>query len=392
MCDKATIERVRADLRKTLLPMDSLREKVFQSVDIAELLTPKDDIEFIRLAYRRILNRSASENCIQQWIVPLEKGSLTRVDVLMKLKQSKEGRRRNIQVLGLEMYAKDELKENPRKRRWWKRLISKLKLSRMSAEDVNNMTNLDRRVASLAADWLEVTENIEHQLRQLRSSANCGTLPSLPNLYIDEQSIAANDIAMHVQQMHAAMAQVQDATPPSSLEGILSEIGHYTDKSDVGQGVLRDWLIATDGVQDVIRGCRSAGIEIANWAVPASSLGYIRSLGIPATLETTLTDFLASQPLESFGGILLESRLSHLDDNELIKCLLLASGALVPGGCLLIVETTSNQPFHVIRLQSALQACGFTNQGSTAQLQSKYADTMILLAKAPVRSEVSCDS
>ena len=392
MCDKATIERVRADLRKTLLPMDSLREKVLQSIDVGDLLAPQDDVEFIRLAYRKVLGHSASKHCIEQWMPTLKDKTTSRVEFLYSLTQSKTGRRHNVHVVGLEMLLKEDRKEKPRKRKWWKRLLPKLRFSRRKPEDVSNLTNLDRRVASLTADWLNVTENIEHQFRQLRSSVSCGTLPSLPNLHVEDPRVDTQEIQSNIERMHASMAQLHNSAPATSLEKVLSEVQQHATVSRQEQGFLCNWLLATQSVSDVLRGCRAGGIEIANWSAPAGALGFIRSLDVHATQETSLTEFLASQPLASVGGILLESKLADLDDHDLIKCLLLASSALKPGGCLLIVESIPNQAFHAVRLQSALEACGFTIQPSAAQLQSKYADSLIMLAETPVGSEVHCDS
>ncbi|PQO45544.1 hypothetical protein [Blastopirellula marina] len=372
--------------------MDSLREKVLQSIDVGDLLAPQDDVEFIRLAYRRVLGHSASKHCIEQWMPTLKDKTTSRVEFLNALSQSKTGRRHNVHVVGLEMLLKEERKEKPRKRKWWKRLLPKLRFSRRKPEDTSNLTNLDRRVASLTADWLNVTENIEHQFRQLRSSVNCGTLPLLPNLHVEDPRIDQQEIQANIEQMHASMAMLQDTTPVTSLEKVLAEVQQHAMASRLEQNFLCNWLLATQSVCDVLRGCRAGGIEIANWSAPPAALEFIRSLNVHATQETSLTEFLSSQPLASAGGILLESKLAALDDHELIKCLLLASSALKPGGCLLIVEGMPNPAFQTIRLQSALQACGFTIPTSAAELQSKHADSIIMLAETPVGSEVHCDS
>lgn len=392
MCDKATIERIRAELRKTLLPMEDLRDQVQQSVDIGELLAPQDDIEFLRTAYRKLVGRSPSASCIDRWIGGLKEGTRSRANVIRKLCRSKEGRRCNVKVIGLESVLHDEKKKKIAKRSLWKRFVFKLSSLRNNSSINRKITSVDRRVASLASDWLDVTENIEYQLRQLRSSVRCGDIPSLPSLAGNEHDETSGEIERLVQRMHSTMADAQETIPLSAIEDALQQISYNIDNGQTEYDLRSGWLIAADSIHNVLRGCRSAGIDIAEWLSSPGSVGFIRSSGIKATHAPSLAEFLAQKSLDSSGGIVIESQLTNLDDRELVQCLLIASSVLTPGGQLLIVDPMMDQEFHKTRLQAALEACGFISQPSNNELESKYSGNLIVMAEKPAYSEVCSDS
>lgn len=390
MCSNDTITRVRSNLTKSLLPIDDFRKHTQSTVDIGDLLLPDSDLEFLQVAYRRLLGRSASPACLNNWIGRLADGSLSRVEVLHHLRMSRDGRRHNVEVVGLDQFLLEEQREIPRKRSWLKQVFTRFKTSRCNLEVDRRITNTDRRVASMAANWLEVLESLEYHLRQIKSGVRLGEIPSLINAVATDQFEEADEIRQRVKQMHARMAKMAPPVAATPMEEAICQIRQYADKHPKCVP-LDDWLISADIIDDVLRGCQNAGIEIADAETSFSSIGFVRSLGINVKLAASLSDFLDAHAPASSGGVILKSRLADLGDGELIRRLVATSRTLVSGGYLVISESGADLSFFELKIQAALEVCGFTFLNPLSKVQSSDHDDLVIVAQKSIDGEVHCD-
>jgi len=106
------IEKIEEEVNKI---ESSLREKNEVSlVDSEEFLLPVytvedfvkyHDIDFITFAYRVILGREPDENGLNHYLDKLRRGEYTKTDILVRLRYSKEGRKRKVKILGLRKRA-----------------------------------------------------------------------------------------------------------------------------------------------------------------------------------------------------------------------------------------------------------------------------------------------
>jgi len=63
------------------------------------------DGDFVRFAYRTILGREPDEEGLNHYLRKLRSGEYTKTDIIVRLRYSKEGRKRNVKILGLRKRA-----------------------------------------------------------------------------------------------------------------------------------------------------------------------------------------------------------------------------------------------------------------------------------------------
>ncbi|PTL42142.1 hypothetical protein C5Y97_24220 [Blastopirellula marina] len=345
MCSETTIQNVRAGLMANLLPIDRLREQARKDVDIDILLAPADDVDFLRNVYRRLVHRPASQNCINNWIGRLQDGSLSRTDVIYGIARSREGRQKNVRVLGLNDTGQGTMEIPKRKVPWWKRAFSlKSRLPKASTSERVQFT--ERKLAHLADNFVEIAEQIEFEMRQmriqLRNTQPPVNQPSSPSL------VENGEIDARLEAMSKKLAAGLQQLPLTCLERAIVELKQTLPATLPHDApVFRNWAIFGEHPHDIARGCHNAGLEVVTISTPS---------------EVTGDDVRASLALLAegqCGGIVLDSRLYHLTDRELIQSLSLVHRALGCDGLVLIQESSPDVPFAKLRLESALEACGF---------------------------------
>ncbi|PQO36272.1 DUF4214 domain-containing protein [Bremerella cremea] len=379
MCSETTIQNVRAGLMANLLPIDRLREQAQRDVDIDILLTPSDDIDFLRNAYRRLVHRPASQNCINNWLGRLQDGSLSRTDVIYGIARSREGRQRNVRVLGLNDNTTGTHVIPKRKIPWWKRFFSsKSRLPKTSLSDRVNTT--ERKLAYLADNSVEIAEQIEFELRQIRIQLR-STQASSPRLAMNSQ-IQTSEIDAKLEAMNKMLGAGLAQLPPTKLERAILQLKQsLPDSIARDPNVLCNWAVFGEHPHDVARGCHNAGFEVATIGTPAEAEPYdVRSsLGLLAD--------------GSCGGIVLDSRLFYLTDREVIHGLTLVHRSLSDSGLVVIQEEAVDLAFARLRLESALTACGFNivPQSSSGN-DENLSTSVILVGQKRMASENNCDS
>ncbi|WP_158545416.1 DUF4214 domain-containing protein [Bremerella cremea] len=362
-----------------LLPIEHLREQAQKDVDIESLLTPADDIDFLRNAYRRLVHRPASQNCINNWIGRLQDGSLSRTDVIYGIARSREGREKNVRVLGLNDNDPKALTIPKRKIPWWKRAFSwKSRLPKTSTKDRVYLT--ERKLACLADNFVEVAEQIEFDLRQIRIQLRNTQSPAVRpavNLQIDH-----NDIDTKLEAMNKMLGAGLELLPQTNLEQAIVAL-KQTLPNDLPHDSLlfRNWAIFSEHPHDAARGCHNAGFEV-------------RTIGIASEESSNdVRSLFSFLPEQICGGIVVDSQLFCLTDRELIHGLTLIHRALCPRGVVLIQENSPDLAFAKLRLESAMSACGFrVIPQNSSGVDAHPGTSVILSGQKQVASENNCDS
>lgn len=379
MCSETTIQNVRAGLMANLLPLERLREQAQKDVDIESLLTPADDIDFLRNAYRRLVHRPASQNCINNWIGRLQDGTLSRTDVIYGIARSREGREKNVRVLGLNDKVQGALTIPKRKIPWWKRFFSlKSRLPKTPLKDRIHLT--ERKLAYLADNFVEIAEQIEFDLRQIRIQLrNAQPQAAQPAV---NMLVGNDELETKLEAMNKMLGAGLELLPRTNLERTIVDLKQAIPHDLPHDAtIFKNWAIFSEHPHDAARGCHNAGFEVGSIGTPS------------AANQNNVQTLLSFLPEGYCGGMILDSQLFYLTDRELIHHLTLIHRALCPNGIVLIQESSPDVAFAKLRLESAMSACGFRLvPQKTSETDTNPASALILSGQKQVASENNCDS
>ncbi|ADY73948.1 Methyltransferase type 11 [Desulfurobacterium thermolithotrophum DSM 11699] len=90
---------------KREVPLEDSSKKTDEYVYTIEDFVKYHDVEFVRFAYRTILGREPDKDGLNHYLRKLRNGEYTKTDIIVRLRYSKEGRKRNVKILGLKKRA-----------------------------------------------------------------------------------------------------------------------------------------------------------------------------------------------------------------------------------------------------------------------------------------------
>lgn len=147
----------------------------FKSLEVSEFLQ-YHEADFIDMAYVLILGRHADPVGLQNYLIPLIVGEISKEEVLYALQNSAEAANRELEIVGLDVLYKKRCKKNRiwsipvvgRCARWLKNLSGvNRKLKALTIREYSTERSVDR----LRRENTELPERIEHIQNQLAETA-----------------------------------------------------------------------------------------------------------------------------------------------------------------------------------------------------------------------------